>query len=129
MLRRNNNEKAFAMTSFAAPAAQLLGRLLLALIFLSAGWGKVGAPDGTIAYITAHGIPLPRLAYYAALVVELGGGMAILLGFQTRLAALLLATFCVVTGVIFHFQPGDAGQMTNYLKNLAMAGGFLQLWD
>ncbi len=116
------------MSPTIAAAAQLLGRVLLSIIFIMAGWGKISAPDATIAYIASHGLPIPQVAYYVDLVIEFGGGLAILLGLQTRFSALVLAGFCVVTGVIFHYHPGDQGQMINYLKNLAMAGGFLQLF-
>lgn len=116
------------MPNVVIAAAQLLGRLLLSIIFILGGVGKLSAPGPTIAYIGAGGLPFPDLAYYVAVAVELGGGLLILFGFQTRLAAIVLAGWCVVTGVIFHFHPGDQGQMINYMKNLAMAGGFLQLF-
>ena len=110
-----------------SPALQLLGRILLAAIFIMGGYGKLGTPGPTTANIASSGLPFPQLAYWIAVVVELGGGLAILLGFQTRLAALVLAGWCIVTGFLFHYQPGVVGQMINFNKNLAMAGGFLQL--
>lgn len=115
------------MLSFVSPAAQLLGRILLSIIFITGGLGKLAAAGPTIAYIGSHGLPFPELAYYVSVIVELGGGLLVLFGFQARLAALVLAGWCVVTGVLFHYHPGDQGQMINYYKNLAMAGGFLQL--
>ncbi len=116
------------MSPFVSAAAQLLGRGLLSIIFIIGGLGKIAAPGPTIGYITSSGLPYPELAYYASVVIELGGGLAILFGLQTRLVGPALALFCVVTGLVFHFHPGNAGQMTHYLKNLAMAGGFLQLF-
>jgi putative oxidoreductase len=116
------------MSSFVPSAAQLLGRILLSIIFILGGIAKLTAPGPTIASIGASGLPVPELAYYVSVLVELGGGLLILFGFQTRLAALVLAAWCVVTGVIFHYHPGDQGQMIHYMKNLAMAGGFLQLF-
>lgn len=104
-----------------------LGRLLLSIIFLLAGSSKVTDAGGTIQYIAAHGLPFPQLAYVVALVVEIGGGLLILVGYQARIAAAVLALFCVVTAIFFHFAPGDQGQMINFLKNLAMAGGFLMI--
>jgi putative oxidoreductase len=92
------------------------------------GLHKIQAPGPTIDYITAGGLPFPTLAYGVSVLVEFGGGLAILLGFQTRLAGLVLAVFCVVTGVMFHFHPENPGQMINYWKNISMAGGFLQLF-
>ncbi len=116
------------MPLMTSAAAQALGRVLLSIIFILGGLGKIASPAATIAYISSVGIPFPEPAMYASIVVELGGGLMILLGFQTRLVALALAAFCIVTGLLFHYNPGDAGQMTHYFKNLAMAGGFLQLF-
>ncbi|MDR3500859.1 MAG: DoxX family protein [Parvibaculum sp.] len=110
-------------TTLAGP----LGRVLLCFIFLLAGYGKATAPQGTIEYIASHGLPLPQIAYAVALAVELGCGLLVLVGYQARLAALVLAGFCIVTGIVFHYQPGDQAQMINFMKNLAMAGGFLQI--
>jgi putative oxidoreductase len=89
--------------------------------------GKISDPDGTIGYIASHGMPLPSVAYVLSIIVELGGGIAILVGFQTRGVAALMALFCLVTAVVFHYVPGDRNMMINFLKNLAIAGGFLQL--
>lgn len=111
-----------------ANAAQLLGRVLMAVIFILGGWSKLHGQEGTTAYLVSNGFPLPAIAYWVAVVTELGGGLLILCGLLTRPAALLLAGFCVVTAVVVHFQPDNAGQMTHYYKNLSMAGGFLQLF-
>lgn len=111
-----------------ANAAQLLGRVLMAVIFILGGWSKLHGQEGTTAYLVSNGFPLPAIAYWVAVVTELGGGLLILCGLLTRPAALLLAGFCVATAVVVHFQPDNAGQMTHYYKNLCMAGGFLQLF-
>lgn len=103
----------------------LLGRLLLGMIFVLAGANKLGAIDGTVQYLASVGLP-GMLAYPAALF-ELVAGLAIIAGYQTRVAALLLAGFCVVTAFIFHMQPDDQMQMVMLMKNLAIAGGFLVL--
>ena len=105
----------------------VIGRLLLAAIFLLSGVGKIAAPAATIGYITAMGLPLPTLGYIVAIAVEIGGGLALVLGFQTRIVALALALFSVVTGLIFHHAIGDQNQMIHLLKNFAMAGGLLQV--
>ena len=115
------------MDRLATSALPALGRLLMAAIFISGGLSKLGNPDGTIAYIASHGLPLPSLAYAASLVTELGGGIAILLGVLTRPVAVLMAVFCLITAVWFHYMPGDQNMMIHFMKNLAMAGGFLQL--
>ena len=103
----------------------LVGRILLAVIFIVAGFGKITGYAGTAAYMASKGIPGALLPLVIAL--ELGGGIAIVLGFQTRIVALALAAFCIVSAAIFHFEPGNQGQMINFMKNFAMAGGFLVL--
>lgn len=104
----------------------LMGRLLVASIFLISGWGKLMAPGGTIGYISSVGLPLPELAYTGALAAELGGGLLLVLGYRTRWVAAALAVFSVVSAVIFHNALGDQNQLFHFLKNLAMAGGLLQ---
>ncbi len=108
-------------------AVPALGRLMLAVIFIGGGLGKISSPDATIGYIASHGMPVPMVSYILSVVVELGGGIAILIGFQTRAVALLMAVFCLMTAVIFHYIPDDRNMMINFMKNIAMAGGFLQL--
>jgi putative oxidoreductase len=104
----------------------LIGRLLMATIFLVSGFGKLMAPSGTIGYIASVGLPLPELAYAGALAAELGGGLMLVLGYRTRWVAAALAVFSVVSAVLFHNALGDQNQMFHFLKNLAMAGGLLQ---
>ena len=104
----------------------LIGRLLLATIFLVSGFGKLMAPSGTIGYIASVGLPLPELAYAGALAAELGGGLLLVLGYRTRWVAAALALFSVVSAVLFHANFVDRVQMFHFLKNLAMAGGLLQ---
>jgi putative oxidoreductase len=101
-----------------------LGRLLMALIFIYAGWGKLMAPQATIGYIASVGLPVPPAAYAVSLAVELGGGLLLLAGLFTRWAALALALFCVVTAVAVH-GFGDMNNQIHAMKNIAMAGGFL----
>ncbi|MGY2288286.1 DoxX family protein [Pseudomonas sp. SDO528_S397] len=105
----------------------LLGRALLVTLFLFSGIGKLMAPAATIAYIAAAGAPLPGVAYGLALVVELGLATALLLGYRVRPVAVLMAAFTLVTALIFHNHFGDKGQLINFLKNLAICGGFLQI--
>lgn len=101
------------------------GRVLLAHIFILSGYGKIAGYAGTQAYMASKGVPGEMLPL--VIVLELGGGLAILAGFMTRWAALALALFCVASAILFHFQPGNQGQMINFMKNLSMAGGFLVL--
>lgn len=107
-------------------AAKLLGRLLLALMFILAGWSKIGGYAGTQAYMASAGVPGALLPL--VILVELGGGLLIALGYQTRLAAILLAGFTIAASLLFHWKPGDQMQTLFFLKNLAVAGGFLVLY-
>ncbi len=106
-------------------AASLAGRMLLSLIFITSGWSKIAGYAGTAAYMAKAGLPGGLLPL--VILTELGGGLLILFGYRTRLAALLLAGFCVIAGYLFHFDPASQGQMINFWKNLTIAGGFLTL--
>ena len=103
----------------------LLGRILASAIFILAGWGKLTAAAATKGYFAKAGVPLPEIAYYVAVAVELGGGLLLLLGLQTRMVALVLAVFCVATALLAHTDFADRGQLINFEKNMAMTGGFL----
>lgn len=105
----------------------LAGRLLMALIFVFSAAGKIAAPAATMGYIAAMGLPFPALGLAGAIGVELVGGLLLAFGFQTRLVAPALAAFSVVTAVLFHGAIGDQNQLIHLLKNLAMAGGLLQI--
>jgi len=107
-------------------ALPLIGRILIATLFILGGIGKITAPGPTQGYIAAMGLPLPALAYAGAVIVELGGGLLLLLGYRTKIVAAVLAVFCVVTALIFHHALADQNQMIHFLKNFAMAGGLLQ---
>lgn len=110
-----------------APYVATVGRLLLAAIFLISGFGKLTAAAGTIGYIAQAGLPMPTLAYAVALLVELGGGLLLVVGYQARLVAAALAVFSLSTAVAFHGDFGDQNQMIHFLKNIAIAGGLLQV--
>jgi putative oxidoreductase len=103
------------------------GRALMALIFVLSGFGKLLAPAATIGYIHSTGLPLASLGYAIAVIVELGGGLALAFGFQTRVVATILAVFSVATGLAFHNAVGDQNQLIHLMKNIAMAGGLLQV--
>ncbi len=106
-----------------APTA---GRGLLGLLFLVAGFGKLGDVPGFAGYLAFGG--LPTFLAWPAVLFELALGAALIVGFQVRIMALLGAAFCVVTAVLYHFNPADQGEMNNFLKNLAIAGGFLMVF-
>ncbi len=105
--------------------ADLGGRILLSVIFLVAGVQKLGGYAGTQAYMESMGVPGMLLPLVIAL--EIGGAIAIIVGWRTRLVALLLAGFSVMAAAIFHHSPGDNMQAILFMKNLAIAGGFLLL--
>lgn len=108
-------------------ALPFIGRLLLAAIFLVSGFGKIANPAATIGYISAMGLPLPEVGLAAAIAVEVLGGALLVLGLYTRLTAVLLAGFSVVTAILFHGAIGDQNQFIHLMKNFAMAGGLLQV--
>ena len=84
-------------------------------------------PAGTIGYIQSVGLPMPQVAFLAAVVVEIIGGFALIAGFRTRFVAAALATFSVVTAFGFHAELSDQNQFIHFFKNIAMAGGLLQI--
>lgn len=106
-------------------AGALAGRVLMSLIFIGAGYAKLVAPTATIAYFSGHGLPLPQLAWLVAVVVELGGGLALLLGIQARIVGLVMAAWCVATALVAHTNFADQNMQIHFMKNLAMAGGFV----
>ena len=108
------------------PWGDLLGRLLLAQLFIIEGFGKLADYAAAQAYISHFG--LPALLLPPAIAVEIGGGLLIALGVRTRLAALALAGFCLATAVIFHADFGNRGELIHLEKDLALAGAFLLLW-
>ena len=110
-----------ALKSFAAPT----GRTLLALIFVVSGFGKISNFAGTQGYMEAMGVPGVLLPLVIAL--EILGGIAIILGWHTRIAAVLLAGFSLLSAVLFHANFGDQMQMIMFMKNLALTGAFLML--
>ena len=107
--------------------APAIGRIFMATLFLMGGIGKLAAPAATKAYIASAGLPLPDIAYLIAVFVELGFGIALLVGFQTRFVAAVLALFTLATAVGFHSNFADQNQMIHFLKNIAIMGGFLQI--
>jgi len=102
-----------------------IGRLLMSSLFVWAGVGKLMNPKGTAQYFASAHIPLPDISVWVVIVIELIGGLLILVGFQTRLVAAILAIFCLITGFGVHLPAGDYPNMVNFYKNLVMAGGFL----
>jgi len=108
-----------------ANLSQLSGRAMLAAMFIMAGFSKIGGYAGTQAYMDSVGVP--GLLLPAVIALEVIGGLAILAGYQTRIAAVLLAGFTLVAAFIFHSDFSQQMQSTLFMKNIAIAGAFLML--
>jgi putative oxidoreductase len=113
-------------------ALALLGRVLIALLFVPAGFAKIGGFAGIVGYIGAVGLPLPQLGAVIAIVVELGLGLLLLVGYKTRIVSIVLAVFTVATAVFFHnywAMPADKAYINQlmFFKNIAIAGGLFAI--
>ena len=131
----NANVQSFdsASTSNINDAVALVGRILLAAIFIKSGFGKITGFEGTVGYIASKGLPLPQIGAIVAILVELGGGILLAVGFKARWAALAIAIFTLAAGIIFHnYWAVDAaqrmGQEINFWKNISMTGGLLMVY-
>jgi putative oxidoreductase len=123
--------KIIMLNSLQNPLA-LVGRLLLAALFLPAGISKLTGFAGTVGYIASKGLPMPSVGAAIALVVEIVGGLALIFGFGTRIAALVLAVFTLAASVFFHNYWGVPAeqamvQQLMFFKNIAVVGGLLVL--
>ncbi|OUM08530.1 LysR family transcriptional regulator [Pseudomonas syringae] len=105
----------------------LAARVLLSLLFLYSGLGKLMAPEATLNYIESAGLPLSVFAYIGAVFVELGLAAALVVGFRTKAAAAVMAVFTLVTALIFHKHFAEKAQLTSFLKNVAICGGLIQV--
>ena len=105
----------------------LLGRVMIGAPFILSGLGKLTAHDATVAYISSVGLPLAQLAWLIAIVVEMGGGALLVIGYRARLVATVMALFALATAISFHRNFADQNQMIHFLKNIMMAGGLLQI--
>ena len=105
----------------------LLGRVMIGAPFILSGVGKLAAHDATVGYISSVGLPLPQLAWAIAIVVEVGGGTLLAIGYRARLVALVVALFALATAVAFHRNFADQNQMIHFLKNIMLVGGLLQI--
>lgn len=106
--------------------APLVARALIAVLFLMAGIGKLSDVAGFTGFLTSGG--LPAFLAWPTIIFEIAVGLSLILGYQVRIMAILGAGFCVVSGLLYHFNPADQMQMTMFLKNLAIAGGFLMVF-
>jgi putative oxidoreductase len=120
------------MNQFLSNFAPLVGRILMAVIFVLSGIGKVGNFAGTAGYMASKGVPLAELALVITIIVELGGAAMLILGWKARLAAGALFLWMIPVTLLFHnfwAAPADQHmvQQIMFLKNLAMMGGFLYI--
>jgi putative oxidoreductase len=107
-----------------------IGRVLLALIFVQSGINKIGGFEGTVGYIASNGLPMPQVIAALTIALEVGAGVALILGWKARLAAFALALFSIAAAVLFHdfwhmAGPQKGQQMIQFMKNLSIAGGLL----
>lgn len=124
------NQKIDSTLNAIANPLALAGRVLLATMFVLAGFSKIGGFDGTAGYIASVGLPFAELLTALTIVVEIGAGLALIVGFQTRIAALMLAGFTLAASVLFHnywAMPADQAyvQQLMFMKNISVAGGLL----
>lgn len=103
----------------------IAARLLIAQIFIISGFSKLMGYGATQGYFSSLGVPMPGVLLPLVILVELGGGLALLLGFKTRWVAAVLALFAAASAFIAHSNFADQGQMIHFMKNFAMAGGLL----
>jgi len=121
------NTIAVSSNSNAQGAVLLAGRALLSIMFILGGFSKLTAIGGTAAWFGSIGLPMPMVTAVLVGVVELVGGLAILVGYRTRLAAFVLAAFTIAATAIAHLDLADQVQQLFFMKNLAITGGFLVL--
>jgi putative oxidoreductase len=114
-----------AVASPLTAAGFAIGRLLLVALFILEGWSKLRGYDAAVGSMNRFGVPGVLLP--AVIALELGASLMIVVGWQTRIAAVALATFCVLTAVFFHGNVADRGQLLQFEKNFAIAGGLLVL--
>ena len=106
--------------------ADLVGRILISVLFILNGIFKINNYDGTIGWMESFG--MPGVLLIPAIILEIVGPVLIIIGYKTKLASGLLSLFCIATAVIFHNDFTNQMQFTSFLKNIALAGGFLILF-
>jgi putative oxidoreductase len=104
-----------------------LGRLLIAIMFILSGLSKIAAPAATQVYIASAGLPAPLVGLWIAIVVEVGGGILLAIGYRVCSVSLILAAFTLATAFAFHTNFADQNEMIHFLKNIAITGGLLQV--
>jgi putative oxidoreductase len=105
----------------------LAGRVLIGVLFLMSGLSKIAAPAMTQGYIASVGLPAPEIGYFGAIAVEVVGSLMLITGFRVRPVAIGMALFAFATALVFHKNFADQNQMIHFMKNVAIAGGLLQV--
>ncbi len=103
----------------------LIGRIFISAVFLLSGFNKIGNYEGSVAWIESFN--LPGFLLIPAIILEIFAPILIIIGYQTKIAAAFLGIFCIATAIIFHNNLGDQIQFVAFMKNIALAGGFLFL--
>jgi putative oxidoreductase len=122
-----------AISPSVADAAALVGRILLAVLFLKSGWGKIGGFEQTAAMMASKGVPLATVALVVTILLELGGGLLLVVGYKARWVALAFALWLIPVTVMFHGYwnvPADQvmNQTNHFFKNVAIFGGMLMVF-
>src|SRR6266496_2852991 len=122
-----------AQESVATDGVALIARIVMSVMFITSGIGKIVGFGPTVEHIADKGVPLPEIAAVIAILIELGGGLAVLFGWKTRWAALAYVAFLIVITPIFHNfwtmeGPARMANNINFMKNLTILGGFLLLY-
>ena len=122
-----------AVSANVADAAALVGRILLAFIFIKSGWSKIGGFDQTAAMMASKGLPMAQILLVVTIAIELGGGLLLVIGYKARWAALLFALWLIPVTLVFHKFwgiPAEQVQMQsiNFFKNVAILGGMLTVF-
>tara|TARA_B100001750_G_scaffold87211_1_gene68819 strand:- start:275 stop:649 length:375 start_codon:yes stop_codon:yes gene_type:complete len=103
----------------------LVGRIFISLVFLLSGFNKIGNYEGTIGWMETFG--MPGIFLIPAIILEVGAPILIIIGYKVKISAALLSLFCIATAVIFHNDFSNQMQFISFMKNIALAGGFLFL--
>ena len=103
----------------------LVGRIFISLVFLLSGFNKIGNYEGTIGWMESFG--MPGIFLIPAIILEVGAPILIIIGYKVKISAALLGLFCIATAVIFHNDFSNQMQFISFMKNIALAGGFLFL--
>ena len=110
-----------------SPYVGAVGRVLIAALFLISGLAKIATPVLTLGFIASAGLPFPLLAYLVAIIIEVGGGILLILGYQSRIVASVMGVYTVAAALSFHSNFADQNAMAHFLKNISITGGLLQI--